>query len=750
MAHVGQGDVNDFYSKEEIQNFEKILSKYYAWDENTGKTLTDKNGNPYVDEGWGSLFGQVGVKDVSTLYADVQKAIKEGLSEREIEKKEDERFDAKAKSAAKGLEVSEEGFVEYTEQLIKNSKALKENDEFAIEAAKSHYQLSEKLQALSESLEDNKDILNKWKSGVKLSADEMETVGKVIESVKDVLGTDVSNDFVQEHLSEIYKLAKGDTSVLDDLQQALAEDYILNNIYVDDEKLRSELDGLASQIKNLDLEDIKIGTKLNESSIYDTMQALLNSSAITAEQANKILGQIGYSPEVEYVDAEITDATGQSATLEYTDPATGKTKKITNYATTETKGTIKIPVINGDKTRFKGLSAPNFNFKPKSKSGGSGGGNSKPQKVDHVEDKPDRYHDVDVELKKLSNTLEKLNSQMDKFTGKKKLDNLTEQFKVLGKEIDKSKEKIGIAKTEMGELQKELSYNGVKFNADGTISNYQQAYQQEVNRMNAEIDWWNSLSSKQQEKESNKQRYENSQKRFDDFKENISRYDEVVNDVIPGLEKDIQDKIDEQIKIKIEAFDMEINLRLELGEAKRDWLDFKKTIEGLKDDDILGNTAKSVELVKTYFSSGEIEHNTERISTIMSEIDKMKKGQTSKIYGDDIAAAEQALKDAIDQNMDALSAIYEEIEKIKQAYLSMMDEAKEKFDEQVAMYERVASLIDHDMNLMSLVYGDEAYDKMAEYYKQQRENNDAQLDFMNKEMAFWENQMTQFEEGTEE
>jgi peptidoglycan hydrolase CwlO-like protein len=129
------------------------------------------------------------------------------------------------------------------------------------------------------------------------------------------------------------------------------------------------------------------------------------------------------------------------------------------------------------------------NFTKSSTGKSGGGGDSKPQKVEHIEDKPDRYHDVDIELKKLSNTLEKLNSQMDKFTGKTKLDNLKKQFQLIGDEVDRYKEKINIARSEMDELQKSLSYQGVKFNADGTISNYTQVYQQEVNRRNADIDW---------------------------------------------------------------------------------------------------------------------------------------------------------------------------------------------------------------------------------------------------------------------
>jgi hypothetical protein len=50
----------------------------------------------------------------------------------------------------------------------------------------------------------------------------------------------------------------------------------------------------------------------------------------------------------------------------------------------------------------------------------------------------------------------------------------------------------------------------------------------------------------------------------------MDRYDELITDMIPGLEKDIQSAIDEKIDLQIEKFDMEIEIRLDLAEAERD------------------------------------------------------------------------------------------------------------------------------------------------------------------------------------
>lgn len=80
----------------------------------------------------------------------------------------------------------------------------------------------------------------------------------------------------------------------------------------------------------------------------------------------------------------------------------------------------------------------------------------------------------------------------------------------------------------------------------------------------------------------------------------------------------------------------------------------------------------------------------------------------------------------------------------------MMDEANEKFGEQIAAYQQVSDLIQHDMNVISLVYGEESYSALSKFYDKQEENNNKQLDFQKQQIEFWHNQMSTLEEGTED
>ena len=48
------------------------------------------------------------------------------------------------------------------------------------------------------------------------------------------------------------------------------------------------------------------------------------------------------------------------------------------------------------------------------------------------------------------------------------------------------------------------------------------------------------------------------------FKDNIERYDTLITDDIPGLEADIRAALDQQIEIKLEAFEYEIEIRFQI------------------------------------------------------------------------------------------------------------------------------------------------------------------------------------------
>jgi hypothetical protein len=92
-----------------------------------------------------------------------------------------------------------------------------------------------------------------------------------------------------------------------------------------------------------------------------------------------------------------------------------------------------------------------------------------------------------------------------------------------------------------------------------------------------------------------------------------------------------------------------------------------------------------------------------------------------------------------------------QIEKdLYQAILDEMDAVREKFDEQVESYEFLRDIINHDLKVVQMVYGEDAYGAMSKFYDKQQQTYNEQLDFHRQEMDLWYARMEAAEEGSKE
>lgn len=383
--------------------------------------------------------------------------------------------------------------------------------------------------------------------------------------------------------------------------------------------------------------------------------------------------------------------------------------------------------------------------------GKKGGSEKEPDYMEGLKDEKDIYHDINIVLSQISTELDKLDKQRKKLFGQDLIDNLNKQLGFLNKQIDATGEKINIARGEASLLKTQLLAAGVSFNPDGTISNYAQVYNSQLNYVNSLIAQYDNMSAEAQE--GFKDTVEQAKKDFDTFAKNIDRYDEIITDMIPDLEADIQAATDKKIDLQIEKFDMEIEIRLDLAEAERDWNDFKKKIiDEIEDDDILGNAMARLVDFSSYYkddNTGIVQALRKQVDNTLTELNQMDNGGWSNVYGDNRTAALEDLKKYYEELMENLEDVLELQKEIHESYLDMMDEAQEKFDEQIKSYEMISDLIDHDMQVISLVYGEESYGQLAKYYDKQQQNFNNQLDFQRQQVDFWRAQLDALDEGSD-
>lgn len=380
---------------------------------------------------------------------------------------------------------------------------------------------------------------------------------------------------------------------------------------------------------------------------------------------------------------------------------------------------------------------------------GDKGGSSKKEKdpdyMEYLEDEADRYHDINLELEDLETNLSRLDKQQKKLYGQDLINNLNEQLDILEKQKAAYEVKLQIAKAEAQELRNVLAMQGVAFDSNGYMTNYASALQAKLDYVNSVIAQYNAMSAEEQE--GFKTTVEAAKEDYETFKSQMERYDELVSSFIPEIEDAIQDAVDKEIEINIQKFTMEVELRLDMAEAERDFNEFKrKVIDGIKDDDILGIAKSKLKDYTSYFNTegtgtGPIQKLTDQINNTMDQIKQIDDNGWADVYGDNKAQAMEDLQKYYEELMQQLEDVVDLVDEIKESYLDMVDEAVEAFDKQVDQYEYIKDLLNHDMNIVGLVYGDKAYAQMAQYYEKIEQNNNQELDFLKKRVAYAEEMM---------
>lgn len=386
------------------------------------------------------------------------------------------------------------------------------------------------------------------------------------------------------------------------------------------------------------------------------------------------------------------------------------------------------------------------------KKGGKGGGGSKPKepnKAKGATNKADRYRNNTVKANKLTDSLTKLQKQQERLTGKDSIKNLQKQLEILEKQKDVIRERLGLQRDEQNELANNLKKYGATFDKDGTLNNYFVTHDRILKEYNDKVAEWNQMTAEQQE--SNKDYLNNAKEIMDQAFKDLERYDKLQQEIAKTQQEQI-DKVQEQIDLKVKQLDLKIKAELDLSEAKRDWNKFQRDIVNeIRDDDILGlNRFKFADIASYYNNAGtgSIQNLTDRLKEVMGDKNGIFSGsyftqQLAKMSITDRAAQLEKVKEIFDDLQDQMEGFKEIADEIKESIFDAIDAAQDAFDEQMDEYEYLGDLIDHNMKITEMFFGDEAYDQMAKFYDRIEENNNAQLDFLAKQKDLWYSRMAE-------
>ena len=707
-------------------------------------------------------------------------AFEQAIGDATYTKENEEDVEGNYSKHAEEFGIDEEAYRNTTEliqDMAKESKelddALKDQEDIAQEVAKDLLRYDKAVQSVKESSEDWLDALES--GNIQDIGDYMDDITAAYSNMFDIDASKLSDDFLTstENMEDLQAAANGSEEAYNRLAEAARQDMAAQVGFDDAEFQAGFQDLMDKYYEGQNLEDLSVGASLDNQDFLNGLTDMVNQAGMTAQEATDYLSSMGIDAEVETdtvtTPETSTVVTGYKPRIAWNDssfnigPASFDFKvpslqfdTITEQVPTDKQiAANSLKVTSAKKSSGGGVKHKNSSHGGGSKGGGKkggggggGGGSSKPKTEKKLESKKDRYHDVNVRLSQIDDQLEDIGKDQEKLFGKDLIDSLNEELEILEKQRDTLKEKLDIARQEQAELQHTLRQSGVDFNADGTIANYLSIIEQKEAEYNALIDQYNAMDAASQEnfKETV---LDPAKENLDKLYENIKAYDDLILDTIPEIENGLDDITDREVEINIQKMNMEMELRLDLVEARKDWNDFKREVlDNLDDEDLFGNALADKELFEQIWDSEALKAGADELKEIIGEINDINETGSSDIFGEDKQAALEELKTSMEDLMGVMEELDALQEAIAEGYLESIDKVADAFDGQVESYEFVNDLVQHNLDMIELLHGDDAYAEMAKSYEQMEKNN---LDIVaaNKQAVDYYKQMMETETDPE-
>lgn len=600
----------DGLSETDLQRISEEVQKCSQAYQNLGDSISA------VDE---KIFGtKMAIASQYTNFEDLREALDRGRIG--IEAYSQAVLDLEKVTDAELLDPEEwEEFADYLHDAKEELEDV--SDEMDMDSARTLARSIMKMNDGYEQLIENFEI---WESVLKSGDKETKAYASAIndcrEAVALLLDTNkdfVSNEFVSEHLDLISEAANGSKSAIDELKAALAEDVIANiaveapnpdEIYEKWSTVKSKLDALG---------DIELGATVDDADFISSLNELVAASGMTVNQVNTLLDGMGYeatyAEEPQEVNSYIPEYTTYFApdpSMDYEDEQNGTIHRayrqytvVTGYTKAEGINTVSAldisPPGEGQVPTIETIqkTANSSQITPPSTSGGKGGGGgspSKPRKVDKPDDsfEKERYHRINRLLEGQSELLDEIDNQINRTYGRDKLNAFQRKEAEINKEIEYQVEKLAEAQdwlvkdkdalnaflTEQGDPEINALWFG------GEIDNYNELEALQEQRYNAGkqayeqyLDYYNALSSEQQEAEEDEfeartARWEETAALWEKFQELVAQYEETLS-----LERELTQSILDNRRALADLKLEDINYRLEIV------LDVKDMRDGIND-----------------------------------------------------------------------------------------------------------------------------------------------------------------------
>lgn len=598
------------------------------------------------------------------------------------------------------------------------------------------------------------------------------------------------------HLDLLGKAAEGDVQAINELGvavgQASVEAMEFNEAFVQSAIAGGQLDSAfdLNAFNNYKAEVLEGITALQEqitngtiaagenitslmdgtgASWVDSLNQMAIATGMSVEQMNALLNELGVQAKVEVKEVpqkmSVPTYTEYSTAIQKNPPeydehhnlitpsswsrttwtVPGPSKEVDGYVqvaqiSTEDGG-IKAPQVTYTGTGgSKGGGGVSPSSKKSSGGGKKGGGGKTPEhkhkeKVDKFEADP--FHKVNQELEDIEHNLKMINKQQSHMFGKELINNLKQQNAQLKKQTELHKEKLAIAQREADVLRAQLKAQGVAFDGDN-IANYNAMLQAAENQINALINQYNALSAAEQEAYDNayketKSPIQKAEDYYEELKKQMDKYTDYMSTVY-SEEEAIQDALFQQIENNLKAYQVTIEVKLDMSEARRAMNKFLKDMS----TDIKNMYKTSAEWA-TAFKTSEKDAGTyeDDINTKLKQLEDYKNASVGGA-NDMFATESEKYKAITDLEKEILEDSENLLNEYQTAYDNLRDafgEVADQFNDILDQFDSINDTLDHYAKVIELLHGgetDNGRKQLAEVYSLQKENSLERQDAMRK------------------
>ena len=549
---------------------------------------------------------------------------------KDIQKVKDEaEIQSILSDTAEATGYSEEAIKAYTEALMANNEALRENELLATKVAETHLIFAKAVEDASDILEDQADVLKEGSKalakGEEASMEYFDAIGKLTTALNKMFNGKFDSSFLmdEKNLNTFKKAINGNVEAIKTLRKEAAKTIILD-LDIDD-SYKNELLNLVDDLQS-ELDSLSVGDSIS-SDLVDAFNTIIQNAKMTADDVEALFNSLHLEPELKLPEAEIqtfdtnADASAENnvnGTLKFTPDQDGIGQEIT-YTVSGNINTnanasqnFAIPTLKGAtvKSTNKSLGSAAKSNKKKSSSGGSGGSSDKKEPKKATEE-IERYHMVTRSLDRLTRALEKVSTAKDRAFGKERLRLIDEEIKATDKLVDKQKEYLYQIQGHLTEDQAALAKYGFTFDEFGEITNYIDVYQQQIAKFNSQLT-------------------DAAEEQYNEFVKATEQYEETLT-LLDEQQMQLQEYLNQLVDLKLEKITTEVEVKIRVNDVELTKLEYflkKLQREGAAAADEIANIAKQIEQVM------------EKATPIQEAIDKIY--EQARAEGRGLNAAETA------------------------------------------------------------------------------------------------------------